>query len=381
MSDPMLTEWRSRFPILARKTYFNSCSQGAQSDAAAQAYRRFLQDWDEKGSPWEYWIEQEEAVRTAFSRLIGATSDEIAVTTSVSAGVSSLIGGFPLDPARNRIVTTDLEFPTIGQIMHAQERRGLEVVHVPAEDGVLRPESFAGVIDERTALVAVTHVCYRNGARSDVEGIVALARAAGAPVLLDSYQAIGAVDIDVKRLGVDFLVTGALKYLLGSAGLGFLYCRSDLIEEIVPTATGWFADEDVFAMDVGDYSPSTTARRFQTGTPPIPAIYAGLAGIEMIRDVGVATIERHIAGLTSALIAGVEEMAARVVTPSSAKPRGPMVAIAAADVDVLVDRLGSEGIVTSSRDGNLRVSCHGYNSQEDVARLLDALRRNRDLLA
>ncbi|HDL48780.1 MAG TPA: aminotransferase, partial [Actinobacteria bacterium] len=145
MTDPVLTEWRSRFPILARKTYFNSCSQGAQSDAVAEAYHRFLRDWDDKGSPWDYWIEQEEAVRTAFSGLIGATSDEVAVTTSVSAGVSSLIGGFPFDPTRNRIVTTDLEFPTIGQIMHAQERRGLEVIHVQAVDGAIRPESFSGV--------------------------------------------------------------------------------------------------------------------------------------------------------------------------------------------------------------------------------------------
>ena len=129
-------------------------------------------------------------------------------------------------------------------------------------------------------------MCYRNGACIDLEGVIKIAHERGALVLVDSYQAVGTIPIDVRALGADLLVAGALKYLLASAGLGFLYCRRDLAEQLRPTATGWFADADVFAMDIQDYSPAHDARRFQAGTPPIPSIYAGIAGIELMKEIG-----------------------------------------------------------------------------------------------
>jgi selenocysteine lyase/cysteine desulfurase len=255
------------------------------------------------------------------------------------------------------------------------------VVHVPeAGDATIPLEHFDAVVDEETALVAVAHVCYRNGSRVDVEGVVRLAHERGAFVLLDAYQAAGAIPIDVRALGVDFLAAGTVKYLLGSAGLGFLYCRSDLVERILPTATGWFADEDIFKMDIHDYSPSPTARRFEAGTPPIPNIYAGIAGIELVREIGIAETEEHVRGLTALLIEGVEELGGRVVTPGAPAKRGPLVAIASSDEHALVATLEAEGIVASSRDGNLRVSPHCYNSAEDIAAVLSALERHRDLL-
>ena len=242
---------RHRFPIFERLVYVNSCSQGALSDAVRAAYDDYLTGWDDRGAPWDYWVERAEAARTAFARLVGAGPDEVAVTTSLSAGVSALASAFSFDE-RPRVVVTDFEFPTIGQIWHAQERRGAEVVHVPA-DGVEIPlERFDAAIDERTALVAITAVCYRNGARLPVEDIVELAHARGALVLLDAYQAIGTYPIDVRELGVDFLGAGVLKYLLASAGLGFLWCRPGLIEGLSPTQTGWFADRNIFEMDVHD---------------------------------------------------------------------------------------------------------------------------------
>jgi selenocysteine lyase/cysteine desulfurase len=200
-------------------------------------------------------------------------------------------------------------------------------------------------------------------------------------VLLDSYQAAGAVDIDVRALDVDFLTAGTVKYLLGSSGLGFLYCRADLIEGIVPTQTGWFADENIFDMDIFDYSPSPTARRFQAGTPPIPNIYAGLAGIGLVAEVGVAATARHVQVLNDRLIAGADELGARVVTPRDPARRGPMVAIATTDEHAMVDALAAEGIITSSRDGNLRVASHFYNNTADIDAVLAAVARHRELLA
>ena len=373
---------RHRFPIFERLTYVNSCSQGALSDAVRAAYQDYLRDWDEQGAPWEYWVERAEAARGAFAGLVGAEPDEVAVTTSLSAGVSALFSGLRFDGERTTIVVSDFEFPTVGQIAHAQELRGRRVVHVPeAGDATIPLEHFDAAIDERTALVAVTHVCYRNGSRVDVEGVVRLAHERGALVLVDAYQAAGAIPIDVRALGVDFLAAGTVKYLLGSAGLAFLYCRSDLVERIRPTSTGWFADEDIFQMDIHDYSPSATARRFEFGTPPIPNIYAGLAGIRLVEEIGVAETEAHVRGLTAQLVAGVDDLGGRVVTPRDPDRRGPLVAVASTDEHALVAALEADGIVTSSRDGNLRVSFHGYNSSEDVEAVLAALARHRALLA
>jgi selenocysteine lyase/cysteine desulfurase len=373
---------RHRFPIFERLVYANSCSQGALSDAVQDAYAAYLRDWDEHGAPWEYWVARAEAARAAFAGLVNAEPDEIAVTTSLSAGVSALLSGLRPEDGRTTIVVTDFEFPTVGQIAHAQEARGRRVVHVPeAGDATIPLEHFDAAIDEQTALVAVTHVCYRNGSRVDVDGVVELAHERGAVVLLDSYQAAGALPLDVRALDVDFLAAGTVKYLLGSAGLAFLYCRRALIGQIVPTATGWFADRDVFQMDIRDYSPSRTARRFESGTPPIPSIYAGIAGIELVREIGEAEIEEHVRGLNAALIAGLDELDARVVTPRDPAKRGPLIAVASTDEHALVAALADDGVLVSSRDGNLRISLHAYNSRDDVEAVLAALGRRRDLLA
>jgi selenocysteine lyase/cysteine desulfurase len=378
---PLPDRIRHRFPIFRERVYVNSCSQGALSDSVRAAYERYLDDWDEKGAPWEYWVERQEAARTSFAGLVNADADEVAVTTSLSAGVSALASGLRF-ARRSKVVLTDWEFPTIGQIWHAQELRGARVTHVPAaSDGTIPYEHFERAIDDDTLLVSVTHVCYRNGAMLDVEKVVRLAHERGALVLLDAYQSIGSLPVDVRALDVDFLACGVLKYLLGSAGLGFFYCRRELVGRVWPTATGWFADRNIFEMDHTDYSPSATATRFQSGTPPVPSIYAGIAGIELMREVGIAETREHVLALSSRLLDGLDELNARVVTPRRPEQRGALVCIASTDAPALVAALAREGIVTSDRDGNLRVSPHCYNSTEDVDAVLASLQRHRALLA
>jgi selenocysteine lyase/cysteine desulfurase len=380
-AGPLPDRVRSRFPIFERLVYINSCSQGALSDVVRDAYEEYLRDWDEKGAPWEYWVERTEAARATFARLVNADANDVAVTTSLSAGLSALATGLRF-ARRSKVVLTDWEFPTVGQIWHAQEARGARVVHVAESgDGTIPLERFEATIDEDTALVSITHVCYRNGAMVDVEGVVRLAHERGALVLLDAYQTIGSLPLDVRALDVDFLAAGTLKYLLGSAGLGFLYARREVVERVWPAATGWFADRDIFAMDVHDYSPAATAARFQSGTPPIPAIYAGIAGMELMQAVGIGETREHVQQLNALLVDGVDELGGRVVTPRDPDRRGALVCIASTDVDELVRALAREGIVTSSRDGNLRISAHCYNSVDDVEAVLTALERHRRLLA
>ncbi len=372
---------RHRFRIFERQVYINSCSQGALSDAVRAAYEQYLEDWDDKGAPWEYWVERQEAARAAFAGLLNAGSDEIAVTTSLSAGVSALASGLRF-ARRSKVVLTDWEFPTIGQIWHAQESRGARVAHVAAApDGTIPIEHFDKAIDDDTLIVSITYVCYRNGAMIDVPAVVELAHERGALVLLDAFQAVGSLPVDVRELGVDFLGAGVLKYLLGSAGLGFFYCRRDLVERVWPTQTGWFADENIFAMDHTDYSPAPTAARFQSGTPPVPAIYAGIAGVELMEEIGIAETRDHVLALNAHLLEGLDELGATVVTPREPERRGALICVKSTDANELVAVLGREGIVTSERDGNLRISAHCYNTREDVDTVLASLRRSHDLLA
>jgi selenocysteine lyase/cysteine desulfurase len=371
---------RHRFPIFERLVYANSCSQGALSDSVRAAYDDYLTGWDERGAPWDYWVERSETARAAFARLVNADAADVAVTTSVSAGVSAVASALDL-AARPRVVVSDFEFPTVGQIWHAQELRGAEVVHVPADGSEIPLERFAEAIDERTALVSITAVCFRNGARLPVEEIVELAHARGALVLLDAYQAAGSYPLDVEALGVDLLAAGTLKYLLASAGLAFLWCRPGLVADLTPTQTGWFADRDIFEMDIHDYSPSPTATRFQSGTPPIPSIYAGIAGMELMEEIGIAATREHVNALNERLVGGVDELGGVVATPREVERRGALVCIRSTDPPALVRALAAEGVVVSERADNLRVSLHAYNTEDDVDAVLAALPRHRHLLA
>ncbi len=374
---------RDEFPILEHKTYLNSCSQGALSHRVRAAYEEYLAGWDGNGAEWEFWVERAEAARAGFAELLHGQPDEVAVTTSVSQGVSGIVSALQFERGgRNRIVISEYEFPTVGQIAHAQELRGAEVVHVrPEADGSIPPERFAAAIDERTALVCCTTISYRTGHRNDVAAIAEAAHAKGALVLADSYQAAGAIELDVRALGADFVTGGTVKYLLASAGLGFLWVRGEVLAGLTPTQTGWFADEDIFQMDISDYSPHATARRFDAGTPPVPNIYAGVAGLGLLQETGVPSVEAHVSALNTRLIAGLEELGAAVVTPADPARRGPLVCARSTDAPALVASLAKEDIVCSLRDTNLRVAAHYYNTDGDIDTLLEALGRLRHLLA
>ena len=309
--------------------------------------------------------------------------DEVAVTTSVSQGVSGVVSALPLEQGeRRRIVITEFEFPTVGQIAHAQELRGAEVVHVrPGDDGTIPLERFEEAIDERTALVCCTVDLLPDRGSPGRGEIARIAHDRGALVFADAYQAAGSIPLDARALGVDFLAAGTVKYLLASAGLGFLYCRGQLAESLLPTQTGWFADEDIFRMDISDYSPHASARRFDAGTPPVPSIYAGSAGMAIVeagRRGGDRGARPHS---QPELLTGLDELGATVATPRPEAQHGALICVSSSASTSSLRRSPTERIVTSSRDGNLRISLHLYNVEEDVDRVLEALALHRALLA
>jgi selenocysteine lyase/cysteine desulfurase len=370
---------RRRFPVLERKTYLNSGSYCALADTVREAINNYMDDRLLVGANWDVWVMKNEAVRASMAQLLGAQPDEIAVTASASAGINSIASALDFSGKRNKVVISDFEFPTNAQIWHAQELRGARVVHVPrAPDGYIPLEHFEKAIDSETLLVAVTYVCFRNGAKLDIPGIVRIAHSRGAKVLLDCYQAVGAVDMNVKNLDVDFAVGGMLKYLLGTAGLGFLYVRGELVRELTPTHSGWFAQANITAMDISANRPSPTARRFEAGTPAVVNCYAVEAGLKIILEVGTDAIEARVRYLTRLYQEALEEIGWAGITPREDERRGPMICVRSRDVAQLFAKLTEQDIVTSFRDDNLRATFHFYNSEDDVDALVRALRGLRD---
>jgi selenocysteine lyase/cysteine desulfurase len=365
---------RREFPLLTRKTYLNSGSYCALANGVKDAFNQYMEDRLLVGANWDVWVMKNEAVRQSVATLLHAHSDEIAVTASASAGMNALASALEFKGPRRKVLVSDFEFPTHAQIWHAQEKKGAQVVHVPrAADGYIPPENFERLIDEQTRLVAVTHVCFRNGAKLDIPGIVKLAHAKGAKVMLDCYQAVGAVDIDVKKLNVDFAAGGMLKYLLGTAGIGFLYVRNELIPELLPTNSGWFAQANIPAMDITANRPSPSARRFEAGTPPVVNCYASEAGLNLLLRVGTPAIEARIQSLTMRCMNKLVEIGWPSITPRPDSRRGPMIAVPSANAAALTARLMKRGIVASHRDNCIRATYHFYNDDSDTDAFIAAL--------
>jgi selenocysteine lyase/cysteine desulfurase len=376
--EPNFEALRKEFPVLGRKTYLNSGSYCALANEVRAAFEAYMEDRLLVGANWDVWVTKNESVRTLVAQLLHATPDEIAVTASVSAGINALASALDFSGPRNKVVVSDFEFPTNAQIWHAQEPRGAKVVHVPrAADGYIPLEHFERAIDDETQLVAITHVCFRNGAKLDIPGIVRLARAKGARVLLDCYQSVGSLDIDVKGLDVDFAAGGMLKYLLGTAGIGFLYVRDSLVRALVPTHSGWFAQQEIAAMDISANRPATSARRFEAGTPPVVNCYAAEAGLKMLLRVGTPAVEKRVYALTRRCMQGLEEIGWPSVTPRDNARRGATVAVPTRDSPRLTQELMKRDIVTSHRDDNVRASFHFYNNEDDVGTFVGALRELR----
>src|SRR5882672_6418592 len=302
-----MAEFRNRFPVLGKKIYLNSCSQGALSQDVEEAMLEYLHTWHGHGSPWDIWIEQYEAARHRFAELIGAEPEEVALVASASAGVNALASGLSFQQ-RNKVVLGEFEFPTMGHIWLAQRPRGANVVFVEAANNRLSLEAYDALVDRNTLIVPLTHMCFMNGFRSPVAEITKIAHDRGALVLLDDYQDSGTRPIDVKAMQVDAYVSGTLKYLLGPPGLAFLYVRRSIAESLVPTVTGWFGQRNPFAFDVRLLDPAPGTRRFESGTPPIPTIYGALAGVELLQQCGLQNVADQIRVLTKALISGALEL-------------------------------------------------------------------------
>jgi selenocysteine lyase/cysteine desulfurase len=377
LTDRQILEIRSRFKIFKRKIYLNSCSQGPLSDAVQAGMEDFIASWHEHGSPWELWVNRYEAARTAFARFIHASPDEVAIVTSVSAGINGVASALNFRE-RKKVVMGEFEFPTMGHVWLGQRIRGAEVQFVRAEGNGIPTANYEEMVDRNTCVVPLTHVCFKNGFRSDLSTITQIAHRAGALVMLDDYQDCGTRPVDVKAMDLDFFVTGTLKYLLGPPGLAFLYVRQELVSSLDPTVTGWFGQANPFAYDPKLFNLSPTARRFESGSPSVPNVYAALPGFQLLQEIGMERVAGHIKKLTQSLLRCARDLGIHAKTPADSG--GPLVVLQCKDSVLLVQKLADSDIVASNRHDGLRISFHVYNTLDDVKAVVEVLKKNIDLM-
>jgi selenocysteine lyase/cysteine desulfurase len=377
LTDAQIRQIRSRFKIFKHKIYLNSCSQGPLSDAVQAGLEDFIATWHEQGSPWEVWVNQYEAARTAFAQFINASPDEVAIVTSVSAGINGVASTLNFRQ-RKKVVMGDFEFPTMGHVWLGQRVRGAEVQFVAAEGNRISAANYEKMVDRNTCIVPLTHVCFKNGFRSDVAAITQIAHRAGALVMLDDYQDCGTRPVDVKAMDLDFFVSGTLKYLLGPPGMAFMYVRKELISSLIPTVTGWFGQANPFAYDPKLFDLSPTARRFESGSPSVPNVYAALPGLQLLQEIGTENVAGHIRKLAQSLLTGAHGLGIRAKTPADSA--GPLIVLQSKDSNLLVQKLAESNIVASNRHDGLRISFHVYNTLDDVKAVVEVLQKNIDFM-
>jgi len=370
-------EWRREFPILSRKNYLNSCSLGALSDRAEAYLQEFLGRWHTLGaSSWyEHWLGRLDELRGRVSRLLGAPPGSVALLPSTSSALSVVAESVDYGE-RPKVVTTELDFPTLGYQWAAKPAVDLVILESP--DGVgLREEQFADAVDEGTALLATSHVFFATGFVQDLGALAEIAHDAGALCLIDGYHGAGQLPVDVTASGVDVYTTGPLKWLCGGPGLAYLYVRPELHRTLHPRVTGWFAAENAFDFDIRTFRRHDDARRFEMGTPAMATVHTALGGQEILEEVGIDRVAARNRRLTDRLAEGCREAGLSLTLPRDEARRSAIVMVAHEDPAGAVRHLAERDIVVDHRPGHVRVSPHFYNTEGEIDAVVEALSRYR----
>jgi kynureninase len=367
-----LLRYRDEFPILGDCTYLINHSLAAMPAKAEDNLREYARMWRERGiRSWgEGWWEMPVTVGDQIGRIIGAAPGTTVMHQNVTVAEMVVLSCFRNPGERNRIVYEEANFPSVRYLYQAQPE--FEVVTCDSDREIL------SAIDERTLLVPISHVLFKNAEIQEIEPIIRRAHECGAHVVLDCYQSAGVVPFDVTALGVDFATGGSVKWLCGGPGAGWLYIRPDLAEQLEPTFVGWQGHARPFAFEP-ELEYAEGARRFLTGTPNVPALYAATAGYDVIEEVGVDAIRERSLALTQLLIDlldGAKEKGAplEVRSPREAKRRGGTVLVDTPDHAAVHKELGERGIVCDFRpDAGVRLGPHFFNTEAELRHTVEQL--------
>lgn len=384
MTDPLLT-WRKEFPILDTCTYLVSHSLGAMPRKAATYLQQFADEWSTRGvRAWsEGWWEVGRTTGDLLAPVLGVQPGTISMHQNVTVAMAIIASCHRFDGPRNRIVLTDLEFPSNLYLFEGFRRYGAEIVHVKSPDAMRTDlEAILDAIDERTALVPLSYVLFRSAYIQDAAAVIEKAHGVGAQVILDVYQAAGTVPLEIEKLGADFAVGGSVKWLCGGPGAGYLYVRPDLAKQLEPGIVGWAAHAHPFDFATGAIEYADAPERFQSGTPNVPSLYSARAGYEIVAEIGVPAIREKSLRLTRRLMNLATEAGFRINTPNEDDRRGGAVIIDVPNGRAVTDELIRREVIVDYRPGaGVRMAPHFYNTAEEIDHamsvLTDICRSNR----
>jgi kynureninase len=364
-----LLKWRGEFPILERSTYMISNSLGAMPRGVYDEMRAYADSWAERGvRAWEEgWWDMAVNVGDKIAPLIGAGPGEISLHQNVTLIQAVITSCFDFRGPRNKVVMTDLEFPSVQYFYHEQRRNGARIELVPSDDPVrFDLDKFLDAIDETTLLVPISQVLFRSAYIVDARAIIEKAHRVGARVILDVFQATGTIPIDVRGLDADFACGGVLKWLCGGPGVGYLYVREDLRAELRPAITGWIAHQRPFGFETGAIDAREDSFRYLNGTPHIPALYACQPGLDILNKAGIAAIREKSMRMTARLFAAAKAHGWRVNTPENPAERAGTVSVDCPHAaEVCRELLAREILVDYRPKAGVRLSPHFYNREDE----------------
>jgi kynureninase len=381
MSGHDADQWRARFPILAKNNYLVSHSLGAMPVGVYDKLSNYADRWAERGvRAWseEGWWESPVSVGNVIGRIMNAPENTVVMHQNVSIIQSIVASALDFSGERNKVVYTDLNFPTNMYVWEGYRKFGAEIQVVESDDRVgISLEKLLEAIDERTLIVPISHVLFRSSFLQDAAAVCARAREVGALVLLDTYQSLGTVPVDVQALGVDMVCGGSVKWLCGGPGAGYLYVRKGLMETLEPRITGWAAHAAPFDFELGAQRYAEGPMRLLHGSPAVPALLAATAGYEVVLEVGVEQIRDYSVRMTQSLR---EDMLARgfeVPSPSDPDRRGGTLTIGLGpdeDGRAFVGALAERNILVDHRpEAGIRVSPHFYTRMDELTQFADAM--------
>jgi kynureninase len=384
-SDPLLA-FRRRFPTLDRCTYLISNSLGAMPKEAAEDLAEYGRAWTERGvRAWaETWWDMARGVGDSIGELFGAPRDTVSMHQNVTLAEAIVVSCFDWSGKRNGVVYTDLNFPSVRYLYDSWATSlGARITEVPSKGGIAVPtEAILAAIDERTLLVPISHVLFQSAYVQDAKAICQRAEKVGAHVVLDAYQSVGTVPVDVNDIGCSFLVGGVLKWLCGGPGAAFLYVRPDLLRTLRPRLTGWMAHPRPFHFQGPPMDWADGAYRFMNGTPNVPALYAAQAGPRIVKEAGIQAIRAKSMRQTALLVDAARERGWKVTAPLDPARRGGTVAVDVPHAQaVKLELLRREVIVDYRPGAGIRISPHFYNSDEECLRAIAEIRDILDTAA
>jgi kynureninase len=373
-TDPLL-QYRREFPILERTTYLVSNSLGAMPRTVADRLAEYVDDWAELGvRAWSKgWWEMPVRVGDEIAPLIGAAPGEVVMMPNVTLAQASVLSALDYPAARSKIVMTALDFPSVSYVYGSLATRlGAEIVVVPAApDGLgVDTEQLLDAIDERTRLVAISHVLFRSAYVVDVDAVCRKAHDVGALVSLDSFHAVGVIPVDVRSIGCDFLTGGVLKWLCGGPGGCFLYVAADVRNRVAPALTGWQAHARPFAFE-SEMEFAVDSFRWLGGTPVIPALYAAAEGPKILRRAGIEAIREKSIRQTSRLIELADERGYTVRAPREPSRRGGTVAVDMPHAYEISQYLLARNVLVDYRPAaGIRIAPHFYTADAELEQVM-----------